>query len=151
LETSTNPKKWRVLFDLNVVLDVLLKREPFFPASASLWALAEAGEIEGMLAAHSFPTLFYLYTKYENRDKANLVIRRLLKVFSVAGIDQAVIASASDLGWGDFEDAVQLAAAQYSRCDYLVTRDLKDYRPAGISIIQPADLLAVVGARGFSG
>jgi hypothetical protein len=33
------------LFDLNVVLDVLMRREPHFPSSARVWALAETGRI----------------------------------------------------------------------------------------------------------
>ena len=43
----------RVLFDTNVVLDVLLDRQPYVEASAAAWAAVETGVAEGMLAAHA--------------------------------------------------------------------------------------------------
>ena len=43
----------RVLFDTNVVLDVLLDRQPYVEASAAAWAAVVAGAAEGMLAAHA--------------------------------------------------------------------------------------------------
>lgn len=52
--------KRRVLIDLDVVLDVLLDRAPHAEASAALWAAVEAGEADGLLAAHCVTTLHYL-------------------------------------------------------------------------------------------
>lgn len=40
----------KVLFDVNVLMDVFAEREPFYPAAASAWSAAEAGRVQG-----SFP------------------------------------------------------------------------------------------------
>ena len=53
------PNKPSILIDLNVLLDVLQKREPFYQASAELLAAVETGQVEGYIAAHSVTTLFY--------------------------------------------------------------------------------------------
>ncbi len=50
----------RILFDTNVVLDVLLDRQPYVEASAAAGADVETGISEGMLAAHAVTTIHYL-------------------------------------------------------------------------------------------
>lgn len=139
-------KKWRVLFDLNVILDVLLRREPHFTDAARLWALAETAQIDGLVAAHSFTTLFYLYRRQADSQRAVQAIRNMLRVFDVAGVDRGVIEKACDLAWRDFEDAVQTMAATGSACDYLVTRNPGDYSDQILTVVQPADFLAVWAA-----
>jgi predicted nucleic acid-binding protein len=139
--------KWRVLFDLNVVLDVLMRREPFFADAARLWALAERRQIEGVVAGHSFTTLFYLYRRQGDVERAYQAIHKLLRVFEVAGIDRSVIEMACDLGWRDFEDAVQAVSANGAGCHYLATRNPGDYADQPLTVILPADLLAVWATR----
>jgi predicted nucleic acid-binding protein len=140
------PPKYRVLVDANVVLDVLVKRERHYPASAAVWALAEQGELEGLLAAHSVTTLHYLLVKYLGPQQANLAVTKILQVFGVAAVDQNVILNALALDWKDFEDAVQMAAALTAQVDYLVTRNPKDFKGELVTVLQPGDLLALFSA-----
>jgi predicted nucleic acid-binding protein len=101
----------RLLFDVNVILDVLLDRAPHAEASASVWAAAEAGEVEGLLAAHAVTTIHYLIRRETGAAKAGRTMSSLLRVFGVAAVDRAVIGEALGLGFSDFEDAVTAAAA----------------------------------------
>lgn len=133
----------RLLVDANVVLDVLAKREPHYPTSAAVWALAEQGEVDGLLAAHSVTTLHYLLAKYLDHQQANLAVTKLLQVFEAAPVNQSVLLKALTLGWKDFEDAVQMAAALNAQVDYLVTRNPKDFKDALVRVLQPGDLLAL--------
>jgi predicted nucleic acid-binding protein len=133
-----------VLIDLNVVLDVLQRREPFYATSARVLASAEAGLIEGWVAAHSVTTLFYLIAKYESVERARVAIGELLNILSVATVDQAVIEQALTLPYADYEDAVQMVAAVRAGAEYVVTRDLGDYRAGPLPVVQPAELLALV-------
>jgi predicted nucleic acid-binding protein len=140
------PNNWRILIDLNVLLDVLMRREPFFSNAARIWALVENGQIDGYVAGHSFSTLFYLYRRQANSVRAYLAIEQLLQVFSVAEINRQVIEAAARLGWGDFEDAIQACAAGEAGCDYVVTRNPRDYQDQPVKAIQPPDFLAVWAA-----
>ena len=133
-----------VLFDLNVILDVLQQREPFYAASAGALACAEAGSVEGWVAAHSTTTLFYLLARYQSAAQARVVIGELLRFLSVAAVDQAVIGQALALPYLDFEDAVQMAAAAQAGAQYLVTRNVHDYQAGPLPALQPAELLALV-------
>jgi len=134
----------RALIDLNVVLDVLIRREPHFERSAAVWRLVEDGRVDGLLAAHSFTTLFYLYARQSSRERAVLAMHQLMRVFGVAAVDRTVLEDALSYHWTDFEDAVQMAAAERAGCEYLVTRNAGDFKPAVVSVIQPADFLAIV-------
>ena len=60
----------RVLVDINVVLDVLLDRQPHVEGSAAVWAAIETGSSEGLLAAHVVTTIHYLIRKELGAAKA---------------------------------------------------------------------------------
>ena len=66
----------RILFDTNVVLDVLLDRRPCVEASASAWAAAETGIVMGLLAAHAVTTIHYLIRKEMGSNQAKQAISR---------------------------------------------------------------------------
>jgi predicted nucleic acid-binding protein len=134
----------RVLIDLNLVLDVLQKREPFYAASAGVLACAETGLVEGFVAAHTLTTLFYLVAKDRSAERARVALTELLQFLSVAPVDQAAIEGALNLPYADFEDAVQMMAAVQAGAQYLVTRNVQDYRAGPLPALQPAELLALV-------
>jgi hypothetical protein len=66
--------KIQVLFDVNIILDVLQEREAFYDFSARLLALAETGRIQGWLSAHSVTTLFYLVAKGRSPEQARVTL-----------------------------------------------------------------------------
>ena len=127
----------RTLFDTNVVLDVLLDRWPFVDASAVVWAAAETGATEGVLAAHALTTIHYVLRSELGVAKTRRVVSAILTVFGVADVDAAVIHDALQLSFSDFEDAVTAAAARLAGCDYIVTRDPRGLRGFSIRCLTP--------------
>jgi hypothetical protein len=136
--------KLQVLFDLNIILDVLQEREGFYDFSARLLALAETGRIQGWLAAHSATTLYYLVAKGRSPDQARVTLTSLLQFLKIAAVGHDTIERALNLPYKDFEDAVQMMAALQIRADYLLTRNVKDYQPALLEVVQPVELLAIL-------
>ena len=136
--------KTSVLFDLNIILDVLQERIEFYEFSARLLARAETGVIQGWLAAYSVTTLFYLIAKDKSPEHARVTITSLLQFLKIAPVDQSTIEQALNLPYQDFEDAVQMIAALRIRADYLLTRNVRDYQPAPLAVITPAELLAIL-------
>jgi predicted nucleic acid-binding protein len=133
-----------VLIDINILLDVLQKREPFYSASAGILAAVEAGKVHGYVAAHSITTLFYLVQKGKSSAAARATITNLLQFLRIATVDQSTLEQALNLDFRDFEDAVQMISAMQCKADYLVTRNVKDYQPALLPVIQPVDFLATL-------
>jgi len=136
--------KLRVLIDLDVILDVLQRWQPFYDVSARVLAAVETGQVEGWIAAHSITTLFYLYTKYQSAEQARIKIGELLSILPVAAVDQTVIEQALNLPFRDFEDAVQMTAALHAGAQYLITRNVPDYKGGPIPALDPAELLTLV-------
>ncbi len=127
----------RILFDTNVILDVLLDRQPFVEASAAAWAAAETRVAEGMLAAHAVTTIHYLVRKVRGNAQAKRTVAAILRVFKIAPVDGAVIQEALQLPFTDFEDAVTATAARSADCDYVVTRDPKGFRGSPVHPLLP--------------
>lgn len=136
----------KALVDLNIVLDVLGRREPHYQTSAEVWGAIEAGEVEGLIAAHSMTTAHYLIARHLDNKRAKIAVQDILKVFSVAAVDHDVIQDAVGLAWPDFEDAVQMAAAAQAGADYLITRNPKDFKAGPIDVVQPGEFLALLRA-----
>ncbi len=138
---ASNPS---ILIDLNILLDVLQKREPFYETSAALLAAVETGQVRGFIAAHNITTLFYLIQKGRSSREARAMITSLLQFLKIIPIDQSTIEQALNLDYRDFEDAVQMIAAIQSKMDCLITRNVKDYQPALLSVMQPVDFLSTL-------
>lgn len=134
----------KVMIDLNVILDVLQKRVPFYETSAALLAATETGHVEGYIAAHSVTTLFYLIQKGKSSSEARATITNLLQFLKIGVVDQTTIEQALNLDYRDFEDAVQMMSAVQCKVDCLITRNIKDYQTALLPVIQPVDFLGTL-------
>ena len=127
----------RILVDVNVVLDVLLDRQPHVEGSAAVWMAVERGATEGLLAAHAVTTIHYLIRKELGSARAKRTVTAMLRVFGVAAVDGSVIQEALELAGPDFEDAVTAAAARQAGCDFIVTRDPKGFRECSVRCLAP--------------
>ncbi len=133
-----------ILVDLNVILDVIQQRQPFYEESARVVDAVVRGQAVGWLAAYSITTLFYVINRVRNRETAVTAITGLLDVFTVAAVDDQVIRQALAWGWPDFEDAVQMATAVQTQADYLITRNPRDFQSGSLPVVQPAAFLTLL-------
>jgi predicted nucleic acid-binding protein len=138
----------RILFDTNVVLDVLLAREPFAAIALQLLSLADTGRLQGVLCGTTVTTIHYLATKAVGRRQAQRHVRELLAIFEVAPVDGGVLARAIDLRFADYEDAVLHEAALAAGVAGIVTRNASDFSTASIPILSPEELLSAVLSAG---
>ncbi len=136
----------RLLLDTNVVLDVLANRQPQIKESAAVLTFIEAGHATGLLAAHSVTTLHYLLHKHLGQKKATAAIADLVSLLRVVPVDHETILLALSLGWRDFEDAVQAAAAIRAKATHIITRNPKDYRNLSLPVMRPEEFLRTISA-----
>jgi predicted nucleic acid-binding protein len=137
----------RVLFDANVLLDVLLEREPHVEVAEKLVALVDNRRIEGFICATAATTLYYVGARVLGQKAVHEHLRTLLGVFEVAVVDGDVLRRALDkTGFTDYEDSVVHEAAQSAGCGAIVTRDATGFAKATIPVFQPLELLAAVAA-----
>ena len=134
----------RILIDINIILDVLEQREPFFQRSAQIWSAMENNQFEGIVPAHTITTLFYLIRKQLGSQQATVILTQILTVLSIVPVDQTIIQQALAWGWQDFEDAVQMSAALNANATAIVTRNVADFRDHHIPVWKPIQLLALL-------
>lgn len=132
----------RVLIDTNVVLDVLLARDPWRAEARAIWQATEDGKLESYLAATTLTNIFYLARKLPpGPAKALEAVKDCLTTFAICPVDRHVLELAMALPGSDFEDNVQLACAQAAGLGTIVTRDPAGFAGALIPVVSPAELL----------
>jgi len=134
----------KVLFDTNVLLDVLLDRNPFAEAGAAAWLAVETGLVRGLLAAHAVTTIHYLVRKEMGAARTKRVIASILSVFEVAAVGKDALNEALQSSLNDFEDVVTAAAARSAGCAHIVTRDPKGFRGSVVPPLPPEALMPLL-------
>ena len=132
----------KVLIDANIILDVLEKRQPHFEASAAVWKLCETEQIEGFISALSFANLVYVLRKEFSAGDIEDVLTKLGLIFDFTALEVSDIQKAAELRWKDFEDAIQSVSAERIKADYIITRNVRDYKESRIPAFTPEEFLA---------
>lgn len=132
----------KLLIDTNVILDILLKREPFFADSYQALRTAIDNDDECCISVTAATDIFYILRKaLQSADQAKLYLgnlSQLAEFTDVLAID-AIDALSSDVA--DYEDAVVESVAFRIGADYILTRNIKDYVNSKVPAVTPTDLL----------
>lgn len=137
----------KILFDTNIVLDVLLDRAPYAGDAKRLFDHVERGSLTGLLTSTTVTTVYYVGRKEVGDGGARAGIQRLLELFSTAPVHRPALRAALDSGFRDFEDAVLHEAARQAHADGIVTRNTDDFTTATLTIYTPAELLEALRQR----
>lgn len=132
----------KVLFDTNILIDVLARREPFFADSAQVWTLAERGAVEGLVSVISFNNIYYIVRKLRSRKTAERMMILLRNTFTTVALDDQILNQAIDAGFKDFEDAIQHFSAIRAGADCIVTRNISHFPHADMAPLTPKEFLA---------
>lgn len=132
----------KVLLDTNVILDIVLERQPFVEAAVNLLRTSQRDDrLRFFVTATTITDLYYITRKAKGRVVALNFIADLLQVIDVAGVDKAVIMQALQSEIVDFEDAIQESAAIQQSIDILVTRNTVDFQNAVLKVHTPESFL----------
>lgn len=134
-----------ILVDTNVILDLLLKREPYSIAAQSIITKCAEREVIGYLAAHSIPNLFYILRKNYTQKERRKFIKNLCDIFRISDLNEEKIISAIDNeDFTDFEDCLQEECAVEAMADYIVTRNPEDYKGSRVKVILPDEFVKLL-------
>ena len=133
--------KRRVLLDCDVVLDLLLGRQPHYAAAVDLFTLLEDQEFVGCVTPLAYSNLFYVLRKAKSADEAILALAKLRRLVEIVAIDSSITDDALASSFRDFEDALQYFAAKAHGLDAVVTRNKRDFRRAQLPILDAGECL----------
>lgn len=132
----------KILIDTNVLLDVLTERRGFVEDSARVWSLVHSGFVDGLLSAISVNNLYYIIRKLKSRKTAERFVDQVLGDFEIVSLTGTILKQARNIVGRDFEDSIQYFSAIQAGCDFLITRNKKDFPSLGIQLLTPLEFLA---------
>lgn len=136
-ETKGCQKNMKILIDTNIVLDMLLGREPFEKSSTKVFEQAENGKVEAFLTANSITDIVYILRKKYDKEKIRDAVLELMKFIKIVSVTSKDINKAFDYLFTDYEDALQTQCAIKIKADYIVTRNVKDFKNGSVKAITP--------------
>ena len=134
----------KVFVDTDIALDLLAERAAHYLSAAQLFTLADLGKLSIHVSSLSFSNLHYLLSRLYSQTES----RRLLSTFKilvrVLAADDKIIDLSLNSSFKDFENAIQYYTATENRIGVLLTRNLKDYKTAQITVMTAEDYLLSV-------
>ncbi len=121
----------RVLADTCVIVDVLQNREPFCKSAKALFLAVANNEIDGFISAKSVTDIYYLTHRLTHSiDSSREILKKLLSLFKV--LDTS---------------ALDCETAERCGVDFIVTRNIKDYKNSKVKSLTPDELLTLINAE----
>jgi predicted nucleic acid-binding protein len=134
----------RALLDTNVVLDLLLEREPWRAEAEAIADAGATGRLQAHASASSITDIFYISRKLVGADKARRIVRNCLDLLQIVSVTRDLLDSAERWRGSDFEDNLQIACAVEARLEAIVTRNPNDFAGSPVPVLTPAELLALL-------
>jgi predicted nucleic acid-binding protein len=131
----------RLFIDTNVMMDLLGERIPHYESIAKVATLADKGKIKIVVSAFSYPTVYYLLSKFESSEKVKEKLRKFRIISEVSDLDEITIEKGLASEFKDFEDALQYHCALKAECDILLTRNAKDFKESTIPVMSAEEFL----------
>ena len=136
----------KVFLDTNILLDYLLKRQPFYDSVKKIFDMC-LFKIDGYVTPHSLIDIFYMLSERTDAtiEKCQEIILKLRDVlFIIPETDERVLSAARNNSFDDFEDSMQNESALIAGVDYIITRNKKDFKNSTIAVVTPDEFLGLV-------
>ncbi|MBS1505791.1 MAG: PIN domain-containing protein [Bacteroidetes bacterium] len=132
----------RVFVDTNIIIDLIADRKPFSKFAIEIFDAAEKKRIDLFASSHSLATVHYLLKKNINEAELRQILLSLITFITIVPIDEHVIQRSLKSKHKDFEDAIQIIAAQsVDKINCIITRNVKDFKGAEIAVLTPDEFV----------
>ena len=132
----------KVLFDLNVLIDVAIRWREFPDSKEVFECIAYDPSRIGLFPGCGYTTLFYIFRQSLPDEQTRQVLAHFRRWLVLGPFTNEVADIAHRLQFADLEDACVAATALDAKCDCIVTRDLSGFSASPIVAREPTDLLA---------
>jgi len=131
----------KVFVDTDIVLDLLSNREPFYSHSAHLFSEADKGKIRIHVSSLTFSNLNYILSRQYSVDQSRKKLLKFKTLVTVLSVTDKVVELALSSDFKDFEDGLQYFTTIENNLKTLLTRNLKDYKTAEITVMTAEQFL----------
>jgi len=131
----------RLLIDTNVMLDLLVRRQPWEREALLIRGMAYFGDAELWVPAKSFTDLFYIMTKEFPSDCVQQLFLECRKDFHLCSLNEEDVFEACHRSWSDFEDCLVSVCAEKVKADWIITRDASGFLKSKVAVLTPKEFL----------
>ncbi|MCI9129787.1 MAG: PIN domain-containing protein [Eggerthellaceae bacterium] len=129
-----------LMLDINILLDHIGKREPFYELSRRVCLLGITGEARTCISSNMVTDIYYLLRKDFGSQEAQRMIEEDLGFLKVIGVLAEDVSNALSQRWNDMEDCLVSICAKRAGVDLIVTRNVKDFKRSSIRAVSPQQL-----------
>lgn len=134
-----------VMIDTNVALDFLTMRSPYYEDARDVIRICAEDKTKGCIAFHSLPNIFYILRKSHSETDRRTMLKKLCCVLQVvAASHEKVCEAIEETDFADFEDCLQEKCAKEISADYIVTRNIDDFKHSQIKPLLPREFIEMV-------
>lgn len=134
----------KLLFDCDVVIDILGKSEDFFASYTSFDVAVEKG-FSMCVTVPSLVNINYVLAarKYLDKSAARKAIGTLFELFDILDVSSVDCRQAHQSEMDDFEDALIASTAKRCGVDFIITRNKKGYRHSPVPALTPKEFVDI--------
>lgn len=133
----------KVFVDTDVCIDLLSGRKPFNKTAEILFSLADNKKVKIYVSSLSFSNIDYVLRSQYSSTHSRQLIGKFKTLVNVLQVDSKTIDLAIASDFNDFEDAIQYSCAIENNLTTIITRNVKDYKKASISVLTPETFIAL--------
>ncbi|MEO1098179.1 MAG: PIN domain-containing protein [Bacteroidota bacterium] len=134
----------RLFLDTNVVIDLLGERLPFYNSIAVIASMSDRKEVELVISALSFSTVYYVLSKYENPTIVRLKLSKIKTLSKISDLTDLIIEKGLISNFSDIEDSLQYHSALEKNCDIIITRNAKDFKRSELPLMTADEYLVSI-------
>jgi len=116
-------------------MDLLAKREPYYQFAAALFSLADQNKIEICISPLTFYNINYIVFRNYNSSQSRKNLLKFKTLVTFLPVNDKVVDLTLTSKFKDFEDGIQYYTALEHNINSIVTRNLKKYKSAKITIL----------------
>ncbi|KIR02621.1 PIN domain protein [Lachnospiraceae bacterium TWA4] len=134
-----------IIVDTCVIIDALQNREPFAKDAQELCLAVANGECNAFVPAKSVADIYYiLHRSLHSDSKTRDVLRKLFRSFRILDTTSSDCRNAFTSPMSDFEDAILAETAYRTSVDWIVTRNIRDYKKSQVPVCMPEEFLKIL-------
>lgn len=131
-----------VFLDTDVILDLLINREPFARHAVKIFMLAETGKIHAYTTPLTYSNAYCILGKFASRKKILEQFSKLETIVKTLSMPALTVGKAIHSAFDDFEDALQnFTAESHPQIRIVITRNTRDYKRSKLAVMSPETYL----------
>jgi predicted nucleic acid-binding protein len=130
-----------LFIDSDVFLDTVLQRQPHSVASEQVLGMCETAEARGYTSSLILSNLYFILRRISTHTKAIEAVQKIRSYIDVLPVTDKEIGESIEAGFRDFEDGIQYFVCVNHKIDCFITRNVKDFKKASITVLTPKEWL----------